>query len=230
MDFTAWNWASSFRLHEAACLIAGVIPISKRHPTSEELPPQARPILIKLAGAYYEWFLQKKNPERPKSIVLEGVLNEDGSLPPFPALTDVTGEVVSRGAIHRFLTLMAERGLKSCYDFGPIGKAGSPLGEFNPPQSVPKPHAAEPVPPQVGPCWMELAKSRAREIIARQSAKDLFPNQKDIADEIAREFRTAGTVGADGKPLSGATIKRHALKGISSATGKQQSTSIGRGK
>ena len=126
MDFTAWNWASSFRLHEAACLIAGVMPISKRHPISEELPPQARPILINLAGAYYEWFLQKKNPERPKSIVLEGVLNEDGSLPPFPTLTDVTGEVVSRGAIHRFLTLMAERGLKSCYDFGPVGKAEPP--------------------------------------------------------------------------------------------------------
>ncbi len=114
MDFTAWNWASSFRLHEAACLIAGVMPISKRHPISEELPPQARPILIKLAGAYYEWFFQKKNPERPKSIVLEGILNEDGSLPPFPALADVAGEVVSRDDLHRFLTLMAECGLKSC--------------------------------------------------------------------------------------------------------------------
>lgn len=126
MDFTAWNWSSHFRLHEAACLIGGVMPISKRHPTSEELPPQAKPVLIKLVSAYYEWFLQKMNPERPKSIVLEGVLNEDGSLPPFPSLTDVTGEVISRDAIHRFLTLMAERGLKSCYDFGPFGKAGPP--------------------------------------------------------------------------------------------------------
>ena len=53
-------------------------------------------------------------------------MNEDGSLPPFPALAEVTGEVVSRGAIHRFLTLMAERGLKSCYDFGPVGKAEPP--------------------------------------------------------------------------------------------------------
>lgn len=142
MDFTAWNWASSFRLHEAACLIAGVMPISKRHPISEELPPQARPILIKLAGAYYEWFLQKKNPERPKSVVLDGVLNEDGSLPPFPALTDVTGEVVSRDAIHRFLTSMVERGLKSCYDFGPIGKAGAPIGESPQSHTTPEPQAA----------------------------------------------------------------------------------------
>jgi len=37
-------------------------------------------------------------------------------------------------------------------------------------------------------------------------------------------------MGADGKPLSGATIKRHALKGISSAQDKQLSTSPRRGK
>lgn len=144
MDFTAWNWASSFRLHEAACLIAGVMPISKRHPISEELPPQARPILIKLAGAYYEWFFQKKNPERPKSIVLEGILNEDGSLPPFPALADVAGEVVSRDDLHRFLTLMAECGLKSCYDFGPVGKADPPHEIGHQPQAAaPAPEVAE---------------------------------------------------------------------------------------
>lgn len=127
MDFTPWNWASSFRLHEAACLIAGVVPVSKRHPTSEELPPQARHPLLKLVGAYYEWFLQTKNPGRPKSIVLDGFLNEDGSLPPFPTIAAVTGEIVSREAIHKFLTLMAECGFKSCYDFGPIGKAGPPI-------------------------------------------------------------------------------------------------------
>lgn len=146
MDFSSWNWAASFRLHEAACLIAGVMPISKRQPTSEELPPQARPPLIKLASAYYEWFLQAKNPERPKSIVLEGCLNADGSLPPLPSVAAVTGEIVSREAIHKFLALMAKDGLTSCYDFGPIGKAGSPLGVSPHPQSVPEREAAAPAP------------------------------------------------------------------------------------
>lgn len=126
MEFSAWSWASYFRLHEAACLIAGVVPISKRNPATDELPSQARPPLIKLVGSYYEWFLQAKNPERPKSIALEGILNDDGSMPPFPALNEVSGEIVSRAAIHRFVSLMAEHGFKSCYDFGPIGKAGSP--------------------------------------------------------------------------------------------------------
>jgi hypothetical protein len=78
--------------------------------------------------------------------------------------------------------------------------------------------------------WANKARDRAAEIIKRQREKDLFPSQKNLGDEIAREFRGAGIVGADGKPLSGAYIKRHALKGISSAQGKQLSTRTGRGK
>lgn len=78
--------------------------------------------------------------------------------------------------------------------------------------------------------WVDSARNRATEIIQRQKNLDLYPNQITIADEIAREFRKSGVVGADGKPLSGATIKRHALKGISSAQGKQLSTTIRRGK
>ena len=78
--------------------------------------------------------------------------------------------------------------------------------------------------------WKEKAQVRAFEIIKRDKEKDLYPSQDDIADEIAKQFRKDGLTGADGKPLSGATIKRHALKGISSAIGKQLSTTIGRGK
>ena len=70
----------------------------------------------------------------------------------------------------------------------------------------------------------------AREIIDRQKAKDLYPSQKDIADGIASEFRADEVMGAGGKPLAGAYIKRHALKGISSAKNRQLSTSIRRGK
>lgn len=73
--------------------------------------------------------------------------------------------------------------------------------------------------------WISEAQSRAHEIIKEQRAKDLYPDQLGIADQIAREFRTAGKVGADGKPISGAYIKRHALKGITSAIVKQLSTS-----
>ena len=126
MDFSAWNWATSFRVHEAACLIAGVMPISKRYPTSEELPPQARPILVKLLSAYVEWILQTTNPSRPKSTVLEGYLNDDGTVPEISSLAELPGALVSRKAINRFLSEMAqEHGYKSAYDFDPIGKTGA---------------------------------------------------------------------------------------------------------
>lgn len=78
--------------------------------------------------------------------------------------------------------------------------------------------------------WKCKARQMASEIIKRQRAKDLYPNQKDIADEIAGRFRADRVMGAGGKPLTGAYIKRHALKGISSAQNRQPSTSIRRGK
>lgn len=78
--------------------------------------------------------------------------------------------------------------------------------------------------------WVAPARTRAAEIIEEQKERDLYPSQEALADQIAREFRASGVVGAGGKPLTGAYIKRHALKGISSATGKQKSTSIARGK
>ena len=80
--------------------------------------------------------------------------------------------------------------------------------------------------------WRELAREESRRIIKRQAAVGRFPSQQDIADEVAADFRkrTPPIHGADGKPLSGATIKRHALKGISSATKKARATPIHRGK
>ena len=81
-----------------------------------------------------------------------------------------------------------------------------------------------------GSNWIATAQARAVAIIERQRQRDLYPSQEHIADEIAAEFRKAGIVGADGKPLAGAYIKRHALRGISSAQGKQLSTATPRGK
>lgn len=97
------------------------------------------------------------------------------------------------------------------------------------------PQAATPAPvvagsPDDGEVWKVKARDRANDIIKRQQERDYYPSQENIADKIAREFRKDGIVGAGGKPLTGAYIKRHALKGISSAKGRQLSTSIRRGK
>ena len=83
---------------------------------------------------------------------------------------------------------------------------------------------------QPPPEWIGLAKEQAKAIYKRRKESDWFPNQSDVADEIARNFRERGIFGASGKPLSGAYIKRHALKGISGEKGRQLSTSNKRGK
>jgi hypothetical protein len=87
---------------------------------------------------------------------------------------------------------------------------------------------------QRGQCapWIPMAQDRARAIIAEQRKRDLYPPQIRIAEQIAREFRKAvpQVVGAGGKPLTGEYIKRHALRGISSAQGKARSTAKRQGK
>lgn len=74
------------------------------------------------------------------------------------------------------------------------------------------------------------AKKMAREIITRQRKMDLYPSQVNIADEIAQNFRKRSLHGTDGKPISSGTIKRWALKGITSQQAKQQSITMARGK
>lgn len=96
-----------------------------------------------------------------------------------------------------------------------------------------EPQAAPGVPegaPAEDDAWKSKARKRAGEIIERQLAQDLYPSQQAIADEIARDFRNDDVKGADGKPLAGSYIKRHALKGISSARDRQLSMKKRRGK
>jgi len=75
-----------------------------------------------------------------------------------------------------------------------------------------------------------LAQGKARDFIKRQAQQNCYPSQLDIAEKIATEFRKEGVFGPSGKPLRGETIKRHALRGISSAIKKGQSTNSKRGK
>ena len=81
-------------------------------------------------------------------------------------------------------------------------------------------------PPQAAPIsadWKVQARAKAKAIIARQKAKDLYPPQDDIACEIARDFRDAGIFGEAGKThlgcaMVGDVINRHTQRAhISSA-------------
>ena len=78
--------------------------------------------------------------------------------------------------------------------------------------------------------WKEQAQNAARERLKRAAVCDLYPSQNDIADGVAADLRKRSVFGSGGKPLTGSTIKRHALKGISSATKKSHSITVKRGK
>ena len=106
----------------------------------------------------------------------------------------------------------------------PIEWEAVPLPESYQPRSLPVADAPPELKAAPTDDWVEMARTRAWEIVKDRRARDLYPNQPDIADIIAEEFRKQGTTGSMGKPLSGAYIKRHALKGISSAVSKRLST------
>jgi len=71
--------------------------------------------------------------------------------------------------------------------------------------------------------WEVQAQEIALAHIREMAERDYFPSQVIVAEHVAKVLRGRGVHGVDGKPLAGATIKRHALKGISSATPKLKS-------
>jgi hypothetical protein len=64
--------------------------------------------------------------------------------------------------------------------------------------------------------WSPIAKAMALEIIERDRQFERFPNHMEIAYEIEEKFAKLGLIGIEGKPITAAYIKRHALRGIDS--------------
>lgn len=81
-----------------------------------------------------------------------------------------------------------------------------------------------------GDDWHKHAREEGEKIVERDRARDHFPNTRDVAEEIARTWRAQGRVGPSGTPLSAATIKRHALKGITADAPARRATRGNRGK
>lgn len=117
MDFSPWDWAEIFRLHEAACLIAGVPVSAKRVPNSEELPSGSRPVLVRLATAWVVGIKHKNGEDiddYPISHTLDVVQTElDGAF----TEKDIPQILVRRKELHRWVTAM---GIKSAYSFAPF--------------------------------------------------------------------------------------------------------------
>lgn len=106
-DFSPWDIADSFRLHEAACLIAGVMPLSKRVPDREELPAPAIPAYVKLGKAYFVGAYVFDRPEDDRfqrETLLTGESIDGTGRPHIPhSFVEMTGEFVSRDELHRWV-------------------------------------------------------------------------------------------------------------------------------
>jgi hypothetical protein len=242
-DLHHWDDAEAFSAQEAAALVVGIDPLDpqaplwkagpvlermkKGHgiaknfvtqpkpmtPTEFELQRKSRAWADALVSVLFDLFpvLQKNpwpsDPDRPYEL-LARFAGPDG---------EFQVQKFARTEIQRWLSVV---GIRSAY-------------QFDRKQLNAGPFRVTPAPPvgAVGASgsdkpWKEQARARADEIIKRDKAKDLYPSQVNIADEIAKQFRKDGLTGADGKPLTGAYIKRWALKGISSAQSKLVSTVI----
>ena len=109
---------------------------------------------------------------------------------------------------------------KRCGELPAGAVADAPIGTHRSPMGT------------VEDAWKAEARTTAARLIKEASAADRYPSQMDVAEIVAADFRARRPPvhGAGGKPLSAATIKRHALAGISSETNKSRATRINRGK
>jgi len=157
MDFSPWDIADSFRLHEAACLIAGVMPLSKRFPDADEIPAAAKPVLKKLSVGYYfgtmldasEAIDSPQNPKEkwlfgiaadPSDVNLvwkhpRGAIRKGGTTLDMGAtiLSYLKHAMVSRSELHRWVKAM---GIKSAYSFAPIVASHSAEPDTAPAQTT----------------------------------------------------------------------------------------------
>lgn len=121
MDFSPWDIENTFRLHIAACLIAGVMPLSKRFPDADEIPAAAKPAYKQLLTAYVLGTLLRdkpapKSPDYPKEKMLAGIPLEAGEA--------LKHAMVSRKELCRWIEAT---GIKSAYSFGPQQDSTQPL-------------------------------------------------------------------------------------------------------
>jgi hypothetical protein len=141
MDFSPWDIEETFRLHVAACLIAGVPPLSKRIPDPDEIPAAAKPVLKKLYASYYFGTMVDvsevtDSPENPKERWLFGIAADPADVrivwkPPQGAIRKVgktldldsmileylKHAMATRQELHRWIAAM---GINSAYSFAPV--------------------------------------------------------------------------------------------------------------
>lgn len=220
-DLSNWDFADEFTGSQAAALILGFPP--------EIWCATQIPVLERLQRDYGYAI------ERARDDVV-GCCFYDGSTPRWTLLISIGLDELWRDANHgrddrlidwlscdqskfeqqKFTRIsiaawLNTTGMKSVYRFDSAQGSEPPAidqFEIEPAESDARTEAAI--------SWKCEAQAVARAYITKLESQDLYPPQSSIADHVAKNLRERGIFGKGGKPLTGDTIKRHALKGVSS--------------
>ncbi len=142
MSYSPWDWADSFPLSAAACLIAGVPVVSKWQQKLDDVPTDAMPVMRRLIGACALGAMHPGTPEDPKfprAKMLKTLCPEPPKCGPQKEplveraeeieptfsrddLHEMTGWKVSRDELNRWVRAM---GIPSAYDFGAPAQEGA---------------------------------------------------------------------------------------------------------
>lgn len=159
METTHWaDLAENFKIQDAACLMAGVPPAKEIVAWSDQLPPEARYVFERLWKAYMRGAGVYKQPELNSADFQKMLHGIDANYFQAPTIVPARGAIrrqnmliapsaelmrkrlervrVSREELHRWVQAT---GIKSAYQFAPVGSAPSAELSTQPEQRPTKP-------------------------------------------------------------------------------------------
>lgn len=197
-DPARWRRRGTWTLHEAAHLLVGKEPV----------PPERFDVHASAHG-----------PEQDLYAALKDAVGETKTLQCFPARA--TNALMLHRVEPAHVIAWAKRCGWTVSDALDAGQSVSSndVTSMPPPQSGGKAEAIaserEGEPPSSEEEHISIIEARriAREIVARDKAADRYPSQTELSKVIETRLRESGVMGKQGRPLSAASIERHALRG-----------------
>ena len=166
-----WDWAPSFRAHEAACLIAGTPMPQSLNPSKEELPADARPVRTSILVAYVMGEIYKAGKPVREDYPVEITLTSSEESEEF-TVDSFTKARFLREELYRWLNAT---GRHSEYSFAPTHQAVAVA--VMPAQASEAPQPAPAAPPEavlMPPEAQVFGANTAAAPVSRKSRIDLL--------------------------------------------------------
>jgi hypothetical protein len=170
-----WDWALSFRPHEAACLIAGTLMPQSRNPSKDELPADARPIHTTILVAFVMGLKYKAGETVDDNFPVEMTLTSL-ELGPGGAINSARFQ---REELHRWLNAT---GRHSEYSFAPTHQAVTVATMPAPASETPEQRRAR---------WLDWYGKGERGAVQRVFERERLENPKADRSYIGKEIQKA---------------------------------------